>query len=430
MRLLNTIVLFSIIFSLTSCSEDEKPLEKTLFTVAIPSGSLDSHLDTWFFLTDNAGNLLGIQEAVDGLDMSFERPSGFKGEKFSVHKVEYELAPDNSYADFVFTSYTGISEGKIQLQPINISSSPEVGAYSFSITSVPTGYVPSFIGPKISGGSWSGNGGNSNGNVGLLQGNSPLMIWFRNISDRTKVPRYAFINNAIAGGTFSSSFSALNIPEEIIYNFGTSIDRAEFNIHPHISGSGYLGWFEYFSSLNVTSAKVYYPGNTFEKYDTWIRLTDGTQGQTSHTIGAIPATIKALPATIDSFSSEEGKLMVGTTGTYDYLYLYGFTEWLTGVQEHWLTWYIYMDDAAEKTYTVPTFPEILLERYPELNTVIKNFNSVYINDSDNIAGYKEYLQSSWGTTAFPQFTESLSRSRKFSTGARMPFEEGFRSKRK
>lgn len=424
LRLLLSLISVFTLFAFAACSNDDDSISKTLFTVNIPPLSVDQTRDTWFFLTDNNGELLGIQEAVDGLDMIFERPSGFTGKTFSVHKLIYELGADNSYADFTISSYTGISGGQINMRPITNGSGPdELGEYSFALTGVPTGYLPTMLGPGITGGNFNGTGGNFTGVTGLTKNNIPLMFWWRVFGDRTKVPRYQFISDASAGQSSSTTFGSLSVPDEVTYNFNATIDRIEVRAEPYMPGEGYVGTFEYFTQTNVSSSKLYYPGSLYSSYNTWIRITDGSVSEVYNTIGEVPTEVRSLPATINSLSTEGNTLTISTTGTFDYMYTYGFTEWLTGEQEHWLNWFVYSDDSSTQTLNIPEFPAVLTERYPELLLATRNFSTVYVAEADNLEGYQDYLDNVWAVKTSPNFTESFNKGRNFSSGARLAFDQ-------
>lgn len=420
LRLLFTVASLFTLLVFAACSADDEPINKTLFTVTIPPLSVDQTRDTWFFLTDNDGELLGIQEAVDGLDMIFERPSGFKGKTFYVHKLVYELGADNSYADFYVTSYKGVSGGKIQFSPIQTVSGTDYGTYNFSVTGVSSGYTPSST-------NFNSAGGNFTGKTILFGTDVPVLIWWRDFFDRNKVPRYSFISNPVAGGNLTTTFDNLSIADQITYNFGATVDRVEVRAEPYIPSAGYVGTFEYFTQTNVSSTKLYYPGSAYESYNTWIRITDGPLSEVYNTIGAIPTEIKSLPATINSLSFEGNTLQVSTTGKFDYMYVSGFTEWLTGEQEHWLTWLMYSDD-SDQNLKIPEFPKVLTERYPELQLATKNFSTVYITESDNLDGYQDYLNSASGVKTLLNFTESFTKGRNFSSGARLSFDQRVRGR--
>lgn len=415
--------MFFAFLTLASCSDDEKKATGPLFTVTIPPLSVDPALDTWFFLTDNAGNLLGIQEAVDGLNIAFERPAGFEGKTFIVNKLEYqktEYQGGNTYSDFYFTSYTGVSNGTIQLSPINFGSGTDYGTYSFNVSGVPSGYIPS-------GTSFSGTNGNFIGQAALFGTDVPILIWWKDLSDRNQVPRYSFVSNPVAGGSLITTFDNLSIADQITFSFGSSPDRVEFQVSPYVKGK-FSNSFESFSVTNATNSKLYYPGSAFEKYSTSIRIIDNNQSLSYTARGAVPTTIKSMEATIDGLTNSNNIVAVTTTGSFDYLYMYGLNEWQTGEVEHWLIWYVYMDGEKTKEFKIPPFPQVLLERYPELASKTPNFSNVYIIEEDNIVGYREYLEGAWRMKSLPDFTESLTKARVFSQSGKVNFDLPLRKK--
>src|SRR5688572_16429613 len=88
-----SVSVFLSVFTMTSCEEDapepELNLDPTLAVIAIDENAIDNEQDIWFYLTGSDGAIIGVQKAVEGVDLTFERPEGFMGETFTLHRLSY-----------------------------------------------------------------------------------------------------------------------------------------------------------------------------------------------------------------------------------------------------------------------------------------------------------------------------------------------------
>lgn len=401
----------AVFAGLVSCSDDEPANDTPLLTVTAAAGSRPD--ETWIFLTREDGTLIDAKEITgDGADVVFERPQDFKDERFVVHQL---IRSSSNGRTFIIESYTGITGGERSFNPIDPGIVlTEVGTHTYSVTDVPFGYSPRITGPKVIGTSGGGVNGTFSGTVSLGANNIDLVFWLQNSGNPLAVPKYTLVENASAGETSSMSFNDLIPASEQPITFGTKQNYANVYIGPASPELPPMPFYSMLTWSNATEIKLYYPGDVFDAYFTVIETRAGNDYQQYITTGSLPTSFKSIPATITSLSQEATRVTVTTSGGYDYMRASGYNRWTDNALEYTISWSVYMDDTATKTFTIPELPAVIVARHPALSTApLTGFNSVEIRDHIILDNYPDFISRNWNTVAFPPDTEALSRRKSF-----------------
>lgn len=401
----------AVFAGLVSCSDDEPANDTPLLTVTAAAGSLTR--ETWIFLTKEDGTLIDAKEITgDGADVVFERPKDLKDERFVVHQLTRSTS--NSRA-FIIESYTGITGGERSFNPINPGTGlTEVGTHTYSVTNVPSDYRPSITGPKVITYSSNGVNGTFSGTTTLGANNIDLLFWFQNSSNPLAVPKYTLVENVSTGQTLSMSFNDLIPASEQPFTFGVKQDFATVYVAPDSPELPPMPLYSVLTWSNATEIKLYHPGDVFDEYFTLIETRAGNDYQQYMTTGSLPTSFKSIPAIITSLSQEATRVTVTTSGAYDYMIASAYNRWTDNAQEYTITWVVYMDDTATKTFTIPELPAVIVARHPALSTApLTGFNSVEIRDHSSLDNYPDFISGTWNTVAFPPDTETLSRRKRF-----------------
>jgi hypothetical protein len=372
---------------ITSCGEDDQQSKNEKITFNIPETAIAPSTDVWFFVTDANGKVLLLQEAFGGVKTVITLPEKY-AKPFALHKLTY--VTESEYTEFRIQSTTNAFPGDFSLPPIVM---PEVGEASFHnliLTDVPAGSDIRVTGPNAS---YISSAFPSAPNTLTIKAtlkatsSNKLMYYVSGGEDRSQLPRYTIFTDAQAGDTETISYNDMTPAESVILNLGENASFASVTITPTSFSN-----LEFFTMQNTDVVPLYYPGNAFDSYTTEVATYEGNSTYRYNTIGAIPNQMKKLSVTMNSFSSDEQKFEINTTGSFDYLYAYSGTEWTTGPITHYIDWLVYMNDEAG-TFIIPEFPAELIARYPELANKTVEFDYLNIVDSNRFTGYKEFVNN-------------------------------------
>lgn len=404
---LRSICFLAIFVSLISCSGDELNSDTPLLTISTAPGSIGA--EVWIFLTREDGTLIEAKEIMDDADIVFKRPLDFTDERFVVHEFVHQF---NS-RDFVINSYTAITGGEINYTGGTAGTGlTEVGKHNYTFTDVPAGYYPPLVtGPKVMTSTGAGTNGTFTGTTTLGASNSDLVFWFQQAQNNPlAVPRYILVQDAAVGEALSMSFNDLIPANEKAFTFGVQQDFAGVVVGPYFPEVRARVPYSILTWKNATDIKLYYPGEVYDQYAIHIQTRIGNDYQEYSTTGSLPTSFKSIPATITSLSQEATRVTVTTSGVYDYLIASGTSRWTINALEYHLNWFVFMDDTNTKTFIIPTFPEAIVARYPELSAPpLVQFSIVEIRDHNSLNNYPDYISKLWSTEAFPPQTEFLSR---------------------
>jgi hypothetical protein len=403
---------FMVVFAgLVSCSDDEPANDTPLLTVSAAAGSLAS--ETWIFLTEEDGTLIEAKEITgDGADVVFERPSGFTDERFVVHQLTRSASNSRG---FLMGSYTGITGGELSFNAIDPGTGlTEVGKHNYTFTDVPFGYSPRVTGPKVISNSAGGVNGTFSGTTTLGANNIDLLFWFEQGGNPLVVPKYTLVENVSAGETLSMSFNDLTPASEQTVTFSAKQDFVTVYMGPVSPEVLTIPLYTGLTWSNATDIKLYHPGEAFNEYLTIIQTQLGNDRQEYIKTGSIPTSFKSMPATITSLAQEATRITVTTSGAYDYLIASGYNRWTDNALEYTLSWAVYMDDTATKTFTIPDLPGVIVARHPALSSApLTGFNFIEIRDLNSLDNYSDFLSLFWNAEAFPPDTESFSRAKSY-----------------
>ena len=407
---LRSIGFLAIFAGLISCSEDDSTNnnDTPLLTISALAGSFSD--ERWVFLTRKDGTLIEAREIPsDGVDVVFERPSGLQDKSFVVHQMYHTV---NSRS-FLISSYTGITGGKLSLNAINPGSAlTEVGKHNYSFTNVPTGYSPSVTGPKVITYSSSGSNGTFSGTTTLGANNIDLLYWFENNTNPLVVPKYTLVKNAAAGQTLSMSFADLTPASEQTIVFDAKQDYVDVFMGPVSTEVPVMRLHSRLIWSDAAEIKLYYPGEAFDAYMTFIQTSIDNDRQDYMKTGSIPTNFKSIPASINSFSQVSTTFTVTTSGSYDYLSASGYNRWIVNDLDYSISWSAHMDNSETNTFNIPALPEAIVARYPVLSSApITPFFFIEITDLNNLDNYSDYVSMTWNTEVFSPPTEYFRRAK-------------------
>lgn len=404
---LRSICFLAIFVGLISCSGDELNSDTPLLTISTAPGSIGA--EVWIFLTREDGTLIEAKEIMDDADIVFKRPLDFTDERFVVHEFVHQF---NS-RDFVINSYTAITGGEINYNAARPGTGlTEVGKHTYSFTDVPFGYSPRITGPKVITTSGSGINGTFSGTSTLGANNTTVLFWFEKYENPLSVPKYTLAENVSAGQTLSMSFNDLIPASEQRITFGERQDDILVAIGPASPELLSLHPYSILYWRNATEVKLYHPGQAFDEYVTFMETHVDYNYQQYMTTGSIPTSFKSIPATITSLSQDATRVTVITSGSYDYLTTSGHNRWTDNAQEYTIRWYVFMDDTAIKTFTIPEFPEVIVALYPALSTApLTGFNYIEMIDRGSVDNYADFIAKFWSKEPFPHDREFLMRTK-------------------
>lgn len=405
-----SIGLLAIFAGLISCSDDDSTNNDTtpLLTISALAGSISD--ERWVFLTRTDGTLIEAREIPgDGVDVVFERPSGFNDKSFVVHQM-YHTVDSRS---FLISSYTAITGGTLKLSSDSINPGSvltEVGTHNYYFTNVPVGYSPSVTGPKVITYSSSGSNGTFSGTTTLGANNIDLLYWFENSSNPLVVPKYTLVKNAAAGQTLSMSFAALTPASEQTIAFDAKQDFVDVFMGPVSTEVPVMRLHSHLIWSDAAEIKLYYPGEAFDAYLTVIQTSIDNDRQEYMKTGSIPTNFKSMPASINSFSQVSTTVTVTTSGSYDYLSASGYNRWTVNALEYDISWYAHMDNFETNIFNIPALPESIVARYPVLSSApITPFSFIEITDQNNLDNYTDYVSMVWNAEVSSPATEYFRR---------------------
>lgn len=386
-----------VMLGLSACSSDTDsgngtPAQKQI-TFTVPESAIPDGSDLWFFVTDNNGKVLALEQAFAGSKTVITLPAGYT-KAFTLHKLTYTNDIENAYTDVWIQSYTSAITGDFSIAPIVTPEAVEPLIHTFTLTDVPEGSQPNPTGPNVLGLGSTGKAGSTHTvKAALKETTGRVMYFVPSYEDVNVTPRYIIYPNAEAGQTETASYNDLTLADKINLSLGEQVESVVVVIAP-------LGLrpLHAYGTQNVNSIPVYYPGDEFTSYATNVQVYDGNASYGYTTIGAIPTSMKKLPASVTLFEATADQLTVHTTGNYDYLFAASQHEWSSGSTTHALDWFVYMNDDAG-AFIIPDFPEELLVLYPQLSDAVINFNYLSLIESDEVAGYTGHLSKVFNPSA-------------------------------
>lgn len=386
----------------------------TLLTFSIPEDYLLTNEEVWFFITNNEGDILGVQQGDNNTKLVFETPVDFTEDQgLILHQLNhtYETYEVTTYSTTIAVSYSNITPGNYLLKSTKRLSFETVGTHSITINNIPTTYNKiSAPGPHISSDYFSSGGGTKTFNIGMSNNNVNQLYRMMNSSDRTIVPRFINRTNVTVGAQITVDFSEFTEMALADISLGTLYDQVIPSIRTFSDNTRqYVVPLDQYSDFHTNNAKLYYPGNLYDAYLTQLILYQGNKNIFYSKIGSVPSTIKLLNANVTAMSHLGDNLTVTSTGSFDYSRATSAESWTYGSTECDLYWGIVMDDSANKTFTIPTLPLEIIAKYRELSNAVIKFDYVQAYDFDGIDGYNDFLQLLLQSdeSLYNHYTESL-----------------------
>jgi hypothetical protein len=122
---------------------------------SVPNSYIDEFEESWIFLTDNDGNVLGVQQAENGKEITFSRPENFKDDHTFVLN-EFRFFYKKSESEYETTeinimSYLDFKPGKYFLLGFENETNEQstIGEYTLSVTNVANNQAIYALGTNI-----------------------------------------------------------------------------------------------------------------------------------------------------------------------------------------------------------------------------------------------------------------------------------------
>jgi hypothetical protein len=337
--------------------------------VSVPLKAFEDTVDEWFFVSNSRGDLLGVQHADNDADIIFETPDNYqKGEVVVFHAFSYR--DYGTHHDFEISSFTEFNPGNYNwLAPVHLGKRSEIGTHQWLVTNCSRANAH-VSGPDVSYDQSAIIEQQASITTHLLKNNTNLLCVLQNDVSDDIIPIYKMLANVSAGEIVTNDEADFDPMVANTLSFDKEAAGAGVNIFGIDADNNYVTCYSnYFydnnSPLQLSSVNAYYPGTLFSQYASFISYSDASNGSVANVKYGDPITIlKRLDAKVESFTEQEGKVTILTTGEYDFMNVSAadfYSPDLTG-----FLWQVFMPQSDVSEFTVPQIPAVLLEKYSDL----------------------------------------------------------------
>jgi hypothetical protein len=370
----------------------------SLLRLSIPANYITEGNTLWVFLSDNAGNLLGTQEAQNNSELVFEKPDGFDDSTFVINTLKKEVLVAGSYQRTTrsLESYTNIKPGIFHLTTSTLEDPMEnKGKFTITITNVPTGYYEVIGGPVYdTEGVYDGS--NYVVSVYLTKDQSDLSVALHHSEGNA---RLAFINNAQINGETTLSFNDLNVmPMSSTLTPGADQIFQSQTGYKTGSTQGYIynNYSGYDEGAYKDAVHSYSPADgIFNSHFTVFSEYIGDLSNVHINYGSQPAkSFKRLQTAVSSYNIAEKDIQVNFTnieGTYTSLSSFKVTFINNG--SLWDGWNVFTPVTMNTGIKLPAIPAEIIDAEFSTGIPTYNFDLLAIYDFDIYSNYQAYITS-------------------------------------
>jgi hypothetical protein len=385
-----------------------------LFQVTIPNGYIGAKNKLWLFLSDNAGNLLGVQEAHNNTNVVFGMLPDFTDSTFIVNAFNYFVLPagDNDFLWRNIQSYTDVKPGIYHYTGADINffePYPVLGQVVVNINDISAGYHHVALGSRYN--SYSSGDYTSptsySVTVQVTKGQSDIMVSMIHNDGGAK---YKLLKGVKPGDEVTLSFNAfIDFNKAVLPTPGASYvavqqagtlpdnkdDLYFFNDNPNVNGSELIN--------------SYYPSEKlFDKYTGFASESVGNISNFYSHYGSSPLTIfKRSAAQLVSHDFSNNRIQINFTGGDAYMMeLSSNGNTLQNGENVGDTWHAYMPFKTKTDFKFPAIPaEIVASYYPD-GFVSYPFHSISISERLlSELSYNDFFNGVFNYTSSTELTD-------------------------
>lgn len=354
----------------------------TLFTFDVPEKSEDASV---MFLSDQEGNLLGVQSLEKGTTVEFKRPDGFEGEIFNcniIHEDEYGIMV-RTYTDVeILGKEGGLAHVKSYTGPIGNAKITLDVLESLEVIEL-TGGIHAAVQFNEC----------TDCEIDVVLTKEPANI-FVSKGPLFERPYYAFLKDVKAG-------DVINLEQDDFIpmsNKTVTITDSEYNQASItlIGNDNFSVDYDYYigrGSGNLSDdIEVYYPEDLFEAYYTTYMMYGGNKRLMYSILGEDFQPFVAPGFDVGAQTGTHTKMEATVSGEFD-AYI---ARWASRIESIDYIHVVYGNSGEQLAVNRPALPNEILEIYPSFKDVA--FEPIYlaVEDSDVIRSYNEYVEHNLG----------------------------------
>ncbi|HYG18123.1 MAG TPA: Ig-like domain-containing protein [Ohtaekwangia sp.] len=375
-------------------------VRNTLFRLHIPAGYLTGEF--WIFLSDDAGNVLGVQEGSNGAELVFPMPESFTQETVNLTLFQnWQNSSSNPTTFRGFTTTTRIKPGTYYYgEPHEFVPQAKIGEAVVQLTDWPSAYklIPS--GPGLF------NylvdivpGGKREIKIGLAEDPADIFLL---TTDGQGHYKYLMVEGLTQAGNKTFSFEDfLDMDLTVIpveagmdvscsqWGYLADDSRRSYSLNPFLNDQG---------AINVISA----PG-VFKHYSAYIRINEDNVYYVLDSRNTLPpVAFQRSTANIVTSSFSDGVIDLTLEGESDIIIVQNGGVEDVGGSTFVDDWYIMLPHADHITFTRPQVPEEILSRYFLSGLKLHDVSMVHFHDLSWVSTYDDYLNDAYRTAPFTQ----------------------------
>ena len=205
--------------------------------------------------------------------------------------------------------------------------------------------------------------------------------------------KYIWLND-ITGGSYQIDLSNMSETESQTIDLQGDFASSSLSLFGIVNpGNRYSAKYRIYDEQKYTTVNamsVHYPPSTFTDYYTRLTLYDNENSDDywyQSVYGGIPNSFDKIDADFDFISTSPNNFQISTTSTnFDQIR----SIWKQETYDYYSSWYLY-GSADFTSYSLPTFPNSVIEKYPDLDNDLFELYRSDLVDHSELNSYYEIL---------------------------------------
>jgi hypothetical protein len=345
-----------------------------------------------YYITNEAGDLLGLQEMKNGEVAKFETPANFSlDQSFVLNRLFHEGTETGSAYNTINTT-AGVKAGSYALTRTVFSSTSPGEAY-VNVANLNGTLFNNISGKNLWGSYYQTFSDYSQFVLSLAKDDGQIFMNLNN--DGTQRPRYALLEDVDRNETFNLDYANMPQMDETRFTLDdnvTAVSTTTYGLttagdyaNAITTGYFYSTWFYdaavneaiYHTADEVFKEYIFYT-YAYENFDSYSHIVKGIEA---------PSTFKKLDAGVDAYSYTNEQIHLETSGIIDLRMVSGNNvKWDEG---QYAFWGVSLEKASGDIKLV--VPEQLRTTYQVPAPADFNFTDVWLIDYDAFETYREYV---------------------------------------